>query len=241
MTGENVEKCPVCGNAITERLTIGARFTCIGCRSEFLVKWNRDKRDYRYVNLADRGKGEPLRLPRGSVRALLLISISLICWVLLIWGREVPNYLLNLVLVMIGYYFAFRVAQPSKATSREVVDKEAKHPLHLPRGYVRWIVVGGFMIALVVLVATGRIARHDHIEFYFILTGLVIGYLARKTRSDWLKFETPVFFKHAKALLLLLIAAFLMVLFFGGLADMVHPLPIRLSIAVIGFYFGSRD
>ncbi|MGA1819883.1 MAG: hypothetical protein ACMUHU_02620 [Thermoplasmatota archaeon] len=241
MTGENSERCPVCGTVISERLTIGARFTCTRCGSEFLVKWNRDERDYRYVNLADRGRGEPLGLPRGSVRALLLLSISLICWVLLIWGREVPNYLLNLVLVMIGYYFAFRVAQPVNGPSREVMDKEAKHPLHLPRGYVRWIVVGGFLAALMVLIATGRIVGHDHIEFYFILSGLVVGYLARKTRSDWLKFETPSFFGHAKALLLLLIAAFLMVIFFADLADTMHPLPVRLSIAVIGFYFGSRD
>ncbi|MGA1872642.1 MAG: hypothetical protein ACMUHY_03130 [Thermoplasmatota archaeon] len=241
MTGENIDRCPVCSCEIEHRLSIGSRFTCDKCANEFFVKWNRDRRDLFFVNLADRGRGEPLGLPRGSIRAILMISISAICWYLMIIGRGVPNYLLNLVLIMIGYYFAFRSGDIDRMLNGSKEDGRIRHPLNLPRGTVRWMIVGGFLAAMIVQIAIGNIGGHEYIEFYFILFGLVIGHLARKARIEWFKLEVPSVIKHGKALLLLFIALFLLVVFVGGMDEFLPPLPLRLSIAVIGFYFGSRQ
>jgi hypothetical protein len=236
----NTEVCPVCGVGVFKNIQRGSRITCKNCGSEFYVRWNRDRRNYVFVNMADRGKGEPLGLPRGSVRAILIMTISLICWILFIFGRDVPNYLLNLVLIMVGYYFAFRGAPLTYCGSSAGNGKDTKNPLHLPKGVVRWIVVGGFLISMVVLLAAGRMSNDAYMEFSIILVGLVLGYISRKARVSWLKIETPSWIRHTKAVLLISIAIFLFVLFMGGWENGIDPLLIRLSMATIGFYFGSR-
>jgi hypothetical protein len=190
--------------------------------------------------MSERGKGEPLGLPRGSVRAILIMSISLICWILLLSNREVPNYLLNLVLIMIGYYFAFSGAPLTYGGSKQAGGKKEKQPLHLPKGVVRWIVVGGFAVSLVVLIFAGKLVNDNYIEFFIIFSGLVLGHFSRRARVGWLKIETPSWIRHTKALALILITLFLFVLFIGGGENTIDPLSIRLSIAAIGFYFGSR-
>jgi hypothetical protein len=73
-----------------------------------------------------------------------------------------------------------------------------------------------------------------------IFTGLVLGHFSRKVRVGLLKVETPAWIRHSKAVLLISIAVFLLVLFIGGWEASIPSLVIRLSIAIIGFYFGSR-
>ena len=240
MKGVNTEVCPICGIGIFQKINRGSNISCGSCGNEFFVRWNRDRRDYVFVNLTEKGKGEPLGLPRGSVRAILVLSISLLCWLLFILGRDVPNYLLNLILIMIGYYFAFRGAPLTYCGSRSKTVKDPKQPLHLPKGVVRWIVVGGFLISFIVLIATGRIGNGSYLEFFIILLGLVLGHISRKARVGCFKIETPSWLRHTKALVLITITIFLFILFMGGWENKIDPLFIRLSIATIGFYFGSR-
>lgn len=240
MKGDNREMCPVCGTGIDEHLPAGSRFTCRNCHNQFLLKWDKKQRDYVFIDMHDRGKGEPLGLPRGSVRASVLLLISLTCWIMFIIGSDVPHYLLNLVLIMIGYYFAFREQTHLFKGMPQVVSKDTKQPLHIPKGIIRWIVIGGFLFAMAVLVLTGRMGDHDYIEFFFILFGLVLGYISRKVRVSLLKMETPSVIKHGRSILVLLISLFLFVVFVFNITDQMGALPIRLGIAVIGFYFGSR-
>ncbi|MFW3146180.1 MAG: hypothetical protein ACMUIE_05160 [Thermoplasmatota archaeon] len=241
MKGDNRERCPVCGTGIKEHLPEGSRYTCAACGNRFLLKWDKDQRDYVFVNLADRGKGEPLGLPRGSVRASVMLLISLLCWLLFLLGRDVPHYLLNVVLIMIGYYFAFRGTPVILKGLPKVETKDSKDPLYMPKGVIRWVVIGGFVVAFLALTINGNILDHDYIEFFFILFGLVGGYTSKKIRTEVLKMETPAIMKHGRSVVVLLISLTLFTLFLGGWEGELGAVPVRISIAVIGFYFGSRD
>ncbi|MEA3559814.1 MAG: hypothetical protein U9R75_11225 [Candidatus Thermoplasmatota archaeon] len=241
MKRDNREMCPVCGIGIDEHLPEGSRFTCRNCGNTFLLKWDRHQRDYIFIDVRDKGRGEPLGLPRGSVRAFVMLLVSLTCWIMFLMGQDVPHYLLNLALIMIGYYFAFRGQGYLLKGLPAVETKDTKQPLHMPKGFIRWIVIGGFLISMVALLVTGGMKGHNYIEFFFILSGLVLGYISKKVRLGLLKMETPGIIKHGRSVLVLSISIFLFLVFLFGILENVGALPIRLSIAVIGFYFGSRS
>jgi len=198
------------------------------------------QRDYIFINVSDRGKGEPLGLPRGSIRATVTITISLACWIMFTAGSEVPNYLLNLILIMVGYYFAFRTGPINLKGVSDVTTKDSKPPLYMPKGIIRWIIIGGFILAGVVLAVRGDAFSDIYIEFYFILIGLSIGFLSRSIRRQLIKVELPGFIKHGRGIIVLSVAILLFFIFVFNIHDDVPPLVVRLSIATLGFYFGSR-
>src|SRR4051812_273389 len=79
-----------------------------------------------------------LGLPSGSVRALLAVAIFATTWGLLLFrpAQEVPDYLGDLLFIIMGHYFAAR--------NRPARDREpGPAPLYLPRGSVRLILVLG--------------------------------------------------------------------------------------------------
>jgi hypothetical protein len=77
-----------------------------------------------------------LGLPAGSVRAThLLIVVGIVCATLLIPSQRpeaIPSYLVWLLLLMLGHYFAHRSGASSEDES---------HPLYLPRGCIRFLVI----------------------------------------------------------------------------------------------------
>ena len=85
-----------------------------------------------------------LGLPAGSVRALhTLLIVGLFCAMLLVNTKvllPIPPYLIYLLFMVLGHYFAHRSG---------AVAGSGYHPLYLPRGFVRLIV----MVALIATVA----------------------------------------------------------------------------------------
>lgn len=78
----------------------------------------------------------PLGLPRGSVRAMLILMIMGTIWVLLLMPGNVavPLYLWYLLFLTTGAYFAGRAQTRDKGPA----------PLYLPRGSVRMLIIVGF-------------------------------------------------------------------------------------------------
>src|SRR5439155_15657329 len=77
--------------------------------------------------------------PPGSIRALLtLLVVGLVCALMLMSTVEkplaIPPYLLYLLFLILGHYFAARGARGHQAPG------EAP-PLHLPRGSIRLIIL----------------------------------------------------------------------------------------------------
>src|SRR5262245_51752111 len=79
-----------------------------------------------------------LGLPHGSVRALLALMIAAGIWTWLLLRPETiaPPYLRDLMLIIMGHYFAAR-ARTGPA--------DGPPPLYLPRGSVRVILMLGFV------------------------------------------------------------------------------------------------
>ena len=80
-------------------------------------------------------------MPAGSVRALLTLMVLGTVWALLLMPPEkelrVPPYLYYLTFLVIGSYFGTR-----SNASREPGER---HPLFLPRGSIRLIIMAGFI------------------------------------------------------------------------------------------------
>jgi hypothetical protein len=90
----------------------------------------------------------PLGLPAGSVRALLAFMVFIIIWAMLLLPEEtakeirVPLYLYYLMFLIIGSYFAARSLAPTPPGVR------VHHPLYLPRGSLRLLMIVGFAAAM---------------------------------------------------------------------------------------------
>ena len=61
---------------------------------------------------------DPLSLPRGSVRALITLSLLCILCILMLRGVEAPFPLAFVTLVALGHYFGSRSAGPTRPGSR---------------------------------------------------------------------------------------------------------------------------
>jgi predicted RNA-binding Zn-ribbon protein involved in translation (DUF1610 family) len=241
MVQDNRSNCPVCGISIKERLTQDSRYNCPECGNSFVLKWRKKQRDYVFINTKDLGKGEPLGLPRSSVRAIVILTISVSIWIMFLLGTQVPSYLLNLVLVMVGYYFAYRVVQSPLKGVPSIIEKGTKEPLYMPKGSIRWVVIGGFLISGLVILARGDMWNLDLMEFFSILLGLTVGYGSRKLLTEKMKVETPMQIKNTKSIIVIGISIFLAVIFVFSISSDIPPIMVRGGIAVIGFYFGSRN
>jgi len=90
----------------------------------------------------------PLGLPAGSIRALLAFMVFGIIWTLLLLPERedkdilIPQYLYYLMFLILGHYFAARSHTPVLAGVRQY------HPLYLPRGSLRLIMILGFVAAI---------------------------------------------------------------------------------------------
>src|SRR5438874_13109368 len=82
------------------------------------------------------GKRNALSLPAGSVRAIHVLGIvALVCGILLIpEQRAIPPYLIYLLFLMLGHYFA------AHGVTIATRDDPSPSPLYLPGGTVRVLI-----------------------------------------------------------------------------------------------------
>lgn len=87
------------------------------------------------------GKRHALKLPAGSVRAIHVLAIvGLICAILLIPGNKtIPPYLIYLMFLMLGHYFA------SHGVTIATRDDPEPSPLYLPGGTVRFLILAALI------------------------------------------------------------------------------------------------
>ncbi len=89
---------------------------------------------------------QPLGLPEGSVRALLALMVFGTIWALLVLHEDkpapIPLHLYYLMFLILGSYFAARRHHQAAAGVRHA------HPLHLPRGTLRFLMIVGFIAAV---------------------------------------------------------------------------------------------
>ena len=179
---------------------------------------------------------DPFNLPRGSVRAIVTLALLSALWTLVAKGREIPMALGMACLVTTGHYFG------SRTRSR----RKGPHPLFLPRGSVRFLIVTGFAIVGFVLWNQGRFDffGFDRTTALYSTEGALIGGFTFKSLFDKVMggkvARLQKWIENAKATLATVAAGGL------GIASLLTPdgsEPSNLTLLAapfIVFYFGSR-
>ncbi|MFX0023454.1 MAG: hypothetical protein ACFE9S_14105 [Candidatus Hermodarchaeota archaeon] len=92
-------------------------------------------------------EGEPLGMPRGTVRALITLLLVAFPFGYLISGEDIPGIVINIIFVAVAFYFEARRSEREKLITivneikrtdlMEVERKKEKKPLYLPKFSVR--------------------------------------------------------------------------------------------------------
>ncbi len=202
-------------------------------------------------------KAHALGLPEGSIRALLAVAIFATIWVLLAYHpqEEVPDYLRDLLFIVMGHYFASRKRADSAPTP-------GPGPLFLPRGTIRVIIFCGFGLVAYLLFRRGRLLDPLHnpgVVTLMLAGGFLLGVMLAKV-GDWWRgrgHQVPRWVEDAKAVTAMLAAVALIVMVWNRydpvliprFPDAVGGLSLRFGKygpehivgAIVGFYFGSRS
>jgi hypothetical protein len=193
-------------------------------------------------------------LPAGSVRAVMALIVFGCLWAFLVLhpDHEVPEYLRDLLFIILGHYFAVRSRQSSEADA-------GPPPLYLPRGTVRVLLIAGFVGTGILLYREGRllaIGQNPAVVTLFLALGFILGVVMQQiwTRLTGGKRPLPRLLEDTRALVSLAATIFLVVLIW----DQFAPQPLQwgldridlglgkiklphVAAAIVGFYFGSRS
>jgi len=181
----------------------------------------------------------PLGMPAGSVRAILALMLSLVVWYLVYQGRALPVYLADTAFLGIAFYFGARTSDEEKAS-----EKPRRQPLFLPRGFVRGLIVGGFLGLYGLLWWQGRPADPVVTAIFELLAGYAVGVGVSVTVRATSKRARPTAlaaFGHARAMLTLVGVGFLCVAAVTGQDAVVPPVLLTALQFLVAFYFGSRS
>lgn len=183
-----------------------------------------------------------LGMPRGSVRALLALCVAGCAYWLIARNQAVPHDLLAALMIVLGYYFADRAAQHDPAAD------PGPHPLWLPKGSIRALLIVGFAGAVGYLVYRQRPDNFFALAMSPVILNIgsfMLGRLGKSIIKGFFnrgKTKTASVIGDVKGLVG--IAAGVGTVLVYGVPDVV-PLDLRarfveLFPALISFYFGSR-
>ena len=138
-------------------------------------------------NQIDWRRMHALGLPAGSVRALLAVLVFATVWGMLLVrpSQEVPDYLSDLMFVIMGHYFATRKRNEAVAVPG---DEPGPPPLFLPTGSIRLLLAGGSAAVAVVLYQRGvltRIDRNPGVTTLLLVGGFLIGVILNALIGWW--------------------------------------------------------
>jgi hypothetical protein len=198
-----------------------------------------------------------LGLPSGSVRALLALLIFATAWGLLVLRptEDVPDYLRDLLFIIMGHYFAARHRADHGAEA-------GPPPLYLPRGSVRLVLVAGCVAVAVLLFRRGQLVameKNPGAVTLLLIGGFLLGVMLNGVATWWRErgHPSPRVVEDLRAVISMAAAMALAVLVWNRLVPIFPPGridtlfarwvhlghygPEHILAAVIGFYFGSRS
>ncbi len=198
-----------------------------------------------------------LGLPAGSIRGLLALLVFGTVWGLLALQptQEVPDYLRDLLFIIMGHYFATR-RRAGQA------QEPGPPPLFLPNGSVRLLLVAGSVGVGALLYSRGQLTapgQHPGVVTLWLVGGFLLG-VALNAMSGWYlgpDRHPPRVVEDVRALISVAAALVLVGLVWNRLYAVVPPDQIDQAFApwfqlgrfrlehalaaVVGFYFGSRS
>jgi hypothetical protein len=198
-----------------------------------------------------------LGLPSGSIRALLAILVFATVWALLLIrpSEAIPNYLGDLLFIILGHYFAAR--------RRAVEDPDpGPPPLFLPRGSVRLLLIAGSIAVAALLFQRGQLTSLDQnpgVVALLLVGGFLLGVAMNAVMTWWrerghrpsrvVEDLRAVISLAAGGLLAFLVLNHVLLVIppasidgqISSWAHLGHLRPEQALAAVVGFYFGSRS
>lgn len=183
----------------------------------------------------------PLFLPKGSIRALVGITLGACCWVIVFLGRQVPNGLLSLALAVLSYYFGLRSGDDGEENRPPVEHVSARRlPLFMPTGVVRLVLSLGFVISGIFLMITKGLDG-EAVEFFVIFLGLIVGYVFAKFTRGRSRGRLWRIVHHVKGALVLIATAYLAYLVLIVPSSGTSRIYVTVLSSTISFYYGSRS
>ncbi len=199
----------------------------------------------------------PLGLPPGSVRAILALVMSGTLWYMVLQDRSIPDILVESVLLVVGFYFGVRqgtapalqpaatvplpAAGPPTPAGRPLV----RHPLHLPRGSVRVILLLGFFGTIAYMWNRGRGLPDAMILILQVLASYIIGYVVsvivhRRRFAGLGANRVVVAFRNLNAVAVIGLSSYVCASFAVGWAPLFPEYTSNLLAWTVAYYFGSR-
>jgi len=193
--------------------------------------------------------------PPGSIRALLaLMVVGLVCALMLIPPRDkptpIPAYLLYLLFLILGHYFAAR------GSSRGQSSAWSQQPLNLPRGCIRLLLLASLSATCIYRYSTDPAgfeaqwqASVDMLKEVpllpvVVLMGFFIGALLRMLIGQ----QPPAWLQDLEAwlsliaVLLMAIATLIHLVINPSLTENLNPTIWEgILSGVVAFYFGERS
>ena len=106
-------------------------------------------------------EGQPLGMPRGTVRALITVMLVSFPFWYIITEEQIPPLIVNVIFIVVAFYFEARRGEHEKL--KDVVNEiktsdlyvgeviEEKKPLYLPKYSVRFLLVVMLVIAQILI------------------------------------------------------------------------------------------
>lgn len=190
----------------------------------------------------------PLGLPSGSVRALLTLIVVGVTCTDIIKGLSIEAVWAETLMVALAHYFTSRrfVQLPPETLRKleddNVIPKEPL-PLYLPRGTIRFLILGSFIGVAVYQYRQGKLAEPSTFAMFVTLLAYFAGTTFRGCMNWWYRgrnVQEARWWADAKAvavLVALVVTSLLQVLGTQSHA----PLWLEnITMAMVLFYFGSR-
>lgn len=190
----------------------------------------------------------PLGLPSGSVRALLtLIVVGVVC-ADIIKGLPIEAVWAETLMVALAHYFTSRrfvqlpPAMLRKLEDEDIIPKEPL-PLYLPRGTIRFLILGSFIGVAVYQYRQGLLAQPSTFAIFITLLAYFAGTTVRGCLNWWYRGRNDPqsrWWADTKAIVVLL--ALIVTSLLQVLGTQSHaPLWLEnITMAMVLFYFGSR-
>lgn len=182
---------------------------------------------------------EPLRLPRGSVRGLLALTLMGTFAYLLVYAGDSPTVLVNATVVVLAFYFGTR--GPSSAGAAAVPGAPATRRPWIVRG----LLFLGFVGLAVWFYRAGATLPAQLVQVLEVLAGYVTGatlswWAHRRAHESTVRRRMALVFRDLSALGALALTA---VACYGfatnALGTFTYDVEQALSL-VVTYYFGSR-
>ena len=179
----------------------------------------------------------PLRLPSGSVRALLTLMIVIVVIAQMIRGQDVESIWTETLLIALAHYFTSRrfIKLPPEVMHRLASEGHVEvdaNPLFLPRCSIRFILIAAFTGVAIYLYRQGRLFDTPALSLLGVVFAYLLGVVAsvRQVRG-W---------ENVKAAVVLLVLAYTAGAYLLDRGELVPHIWRNITLGLVLFYFGSR-